>query len=201
MKRLIGLVIAFSLFATTGGNAQQVVSRGIVDGKKIEILADFTWRYESPSASGCKRLHSKLEFCGDPEFWRSSTPPSPEILAQYRHDDRNYAQVILEDLGSDDNVNAEFMRGAVIENAAAATGGTTDDVAILDVVEMTFNGQPAETVVYHVKINGLDVVFANTIVISKRTTLQAMTFSVASTYTDEQRRLLDRFLSKLKLSE
>ncbi|MCP5085838.1 MAG: hypothetical protein GY952_03405 [Rhodobacteraceae bacterium] len=201
MEKIVSLLFAFSLLVATSGNAQQVVSRGIVDGKKIEILADFTWRYETPSIAGCKRLHSKLEFCGDPEFWRSSTPPSPEILAQYRHDDKNYGQIILEDLGSDDNVTAEFMRGAVIDNAAAAIGGTTNDVTILDVVETTFDGQPAENVVYHVKINGLDVVFANTIVIYQKTTMQAMTFAVATTYTDNQRQLLDRFLSKLKLSQ
>ena len=93
------------------------------------------------------------------------------------------------------------MRGAVIENAAATTGQQISDIVVIENFPSDINGVEARTVVYQFNIDGLEVVYANGIVTSERRTMQVMTFSINTTFTDQHRELHDEFLSHFQISQ
>ncbi|MBT0956871.1 hypothetical protein IV417_05705 [Alphaproteobacteria bacterium KMM 3653] len=207
--------IAFTALLMGGfalpSQAQEVVGRALVEGKTVELMADRTWRYEgeisglvAPSVSGagtnCSAIHAAVTFCADPNLWTASTPPTPEIVAAYSHDDRHYGQFVVETFGSADGVNPELMRDIVVQNAAGATGQRTDEIVILDVAPTTIGGLPAETVVYQVEFDGLKVVFSNTILIQPSLTMQAITYAIGAEFTEKHQGLHQTLVENTSLN-
>jgi hypothetical protein len=196
---LIRIALLVAALAVPGlATAQSVIGSSVIDGRRISIFDDGTWAFVDSADGDCRPLTEVLAFCGEANGWTATRPPSPEILAQYRYDDRNYSQFVYEALGTDDGMNLGFMRDAVLDNAAAATGGLASDIPVLDVFDTKIGDAPAETMVYLVELNGLKLVFANTIAVTSRHTLQAMTFSVDDTFSDAHRRLHDAFLGDVR---
>ncbi|WP_222869575.1 hypothetical protein ROLI_020570 [Roseobacter fucihabitans] len=197
---LFSLVVWVTLSATSPTLAQTVVGRSVVDGQKVELLSDKTWRLTDPDSAvaACDSLPLGVSFCAGTD-WKPTTPPSNEIAAQYRFDDRNYAQMILEAVGTQDGMSTEFMRKAMINNAASVAGLREQDVAILDVRDVTLGDLPGEMVVYQLGLEGVDVVFLNTIVVLPQRTFQLMTFAVGKQKTPEMERLHVDFLSRVKI--
>lgn len=197
---LVSLILAVVLIATSPASAQAVVGRGVVDGQKVELLSDKTWRLtdEDSALAGCDGLPLSVSFCAGTD-WKPTTPPNTEIAAQYRFDDRNYGQIILEDVGVEDGMSAEFMRKAIINRAAIIAGLREQDVIVLDVRDVTLGDLPGEMVVYQLGLDGVDAVFLHTIIISPKRTFQLMTFAVGKQKTPEMDRLHVDFLSRVKI--
>lgn len=194
--RTAALVAALAL--PVGASAQEILGTSVIDGRRISILDDGTWVYADPADENCRPLTEVLAFCGEANGWTATRPPSPDIIAQYRYDDRNYAQFVYEALGTDDGMSLEFMREAVIGNAAGAAGVGEAEIPVIEVYDTTLGASEGETVVYLVTLNGLKIVFANTVVVTPRHTLQAMTFSIGTGFTDAHRRLHAAFLGDVR---
>ncbi|WP_322888962.1 MULTISPECIES: hypothetical protein [unclassified Yoonia] len=180
-------------------SSQTVISRAMVDGRTVTLLDDGTWRFADRDDTGCDLIVQRVEFCGLADGWRNIPPQTAEITAAYRFDDRHYGQMIVEELGTVDGLTLHFMRDIVIENAAAAAAVRPSDVVVIDVFESRVSEIPVETIVYHVAINGLPVVFANAIYTSKNRTMQLITFSIGSQFTDMHRSLHDDFLAAIEI--
>lgn len=196
------LPVVLCLAGAQAAIAQSVVGRSALDGRSIEIMSDQTWRYTQDQAakSDCREIASRIEFCGAPSQWAPQPAPTAAVAAQFRFDARHYAQYVIEDLGADDGLTAEFMRKAVIVNAARATGMKETDIAVLDVFASSVAGHEAETIVYQLAVNSLDIVYVNTVVILPKRTVQVMTFAVGTTYTDKHRDIDAQFVSLTKVN-
>ncbi|MBS8227701.1 hypothetical protein [Vannielia litorea] len=202
MKRALLIPLLSALLATAlPASGQEVIGRALVEGKMVEILDNQTWRYAGAESDspGCKQIHSAVTFCGDPTTWTSTPPSAPDVAAAWRHDDRHYAQFIIEGLGTQDGLTREQMRKIVIDNAAFATNQPASSIPTLLVEPATIDGEEAETIVYQVDFDGLKAVFANTILIREALVVQALTYAIGPTYTEDHMALHADFLKSTRL--
>lgn len=199
----LGSLLLLATLALPGAAiAQSAVGKAVVAGKTVTLFDDGTWKYADavdPSAQGaCDAVTPSVQFCGTALGWAATPPGSPEINAAYRIDARHYAQYLIEDLGSDDGLTAEFMRQVVLDNAKMATGNTPE---VIDVQPVTLGALTGDTVVYKANINGLDVVFANSVFVEPKRVMQIMTYAIGSEYTPQQAGYQADLLANTKLAE
>lgn len=193
MKFLV--LIVSLLMSVQSAAAQTIVGRAVVDGRTAELLSDRTWRFIDSAQTGCSALTTRLSFCGDTSQWVSITPASGEIAAQYRYDDRHYAQYIIEELGLRDGLSMQSVRNAVLSNAAVASNRNLNEVPVYDINEFTFKDQPAETLTYGVVVDGTDYVFMNTLMLTDDLILQTISYAVGDKWTDELKDVHEKFLT------
>ncbi|MEL7232206.1 MAG: hypothetical protein AAGJ85_06820, partial [Pseudomonadota bacterium] len=122
-----------------------------------------------------------------------------DATAGYRYDDRNYAMIIMEDLGMKDGLSLEFMRQTVIENAATGSGVPVSDILIISSVDTVFDEKQASRIIYSTNVDGLDLVYTNTIVSEDHRTAQLITMAIAASHDEKQTELHQKFLNLLRL--
>jgi hypothetical protein len=199
--RLLALAFVTSLIVHGPAVAQSAVGKALVGGKVVTLFDDGTWKYAdagTAAAGACEPITPTVEFCGSALGWATTPPASAEINAAYRINARHYAQYLIEDLGSDDGLTAEFMRQVVLDNAQMATGNQPE---VIDVLPATLGSLSGDTVVYKVKINGVDVVFANSVFVQPKRVMQIMTYAIGGEYTPEHTGYQAEFLANTKLAE
>lgn len=195
--------LAFSLLATLplAAAAQEVVGTSSVDGRDVALYADGTWEYTNRGTGDCSLVARNVEFCGENAGWEYTIPPNADIAATYRYDDRHYGQMIIEELGSRDGLTNEYMLEVVIDNAAAVIGGRRSEIQVIENYRVRLGNQTIPTIVYAFQIDGLDVVYANGIRTSPDRTMQLMTFSIGTEFTQRHRDLHEAFLSEIRISK
>jgi hypothetical protein len=196
-------LLATALIAALPGFvfAQEVAGTTVIDGREVTLYANGTWEFATRREGSCALIARNVEFCGENAGWEPTQPPNADIAATYRFDDRHYGQMIIEELGSRDGLTNEYMMDVVIENAAAVIGGRAADVAILENYRVRVGNQTIPTIVYAFNIDGLDVVYANGIRTAPNRTMQLMTFSIGTEYTERHRELHDAFLSEIRITK
>jgi hypothetical protein len=178
--------------------AQNKVGTALVGGEKVELFADQTWKFAASASKGdanCSVVAAGLTFCGKTRGWDSINNSSAEISGQFMLDSRNFGLLIVENIGAVDGVTPKMMRSIVVENFAAGTGGPAGDVVIFSVDNSELDGRAAETVVYGGSLNGLDVVFRNSIVLEDRRVLQVATYAIEAQPTENSEKLHNEFVS------
>jgi hypothetical protein len=200
--KLAALVLSWTLCFAGLALAQTPVGKALVEGKVVTLFDDGTWQYAGQAATGqatgCDQVAPLVEFCAAALGWTVSTESSPEINAAYRIDARHYAQYIVEDLGTDDGLTAEFMRQVVLDNAQNATGNKPE---VIDVLPVTLGALSGDTVVYKAKINGVNVIFANSVFLRPKLALQIMTYAIAGEYSPEHAGYQADLLANTKILE
>ena len=177
--------------------AQEVVGTAVIDGREAVLYSDNSWRFaekDNAQSGDCRELAVGLSFCGIGAGWSPTPPPTPEIIAQYRYSDTLYGQYVYEQIGTEAGMNIEFMRDAVVMNAAAASGDPTAEVPIIETSNVVLDGVKGETVVYSVMFGTLPITIMNSIIVGPDRTLQAMTYEVSPELTEEQRARHREFL-------
>ncbi len=178
--------------------ASEILGTSIVDGRKVEILSDGTWRFSEPLPEDCQSLTSQLLLCATDSKWTKVAPATADITAQFRHNDTTYGLIIVEDIGAKQGLTNELMREIVLDNAAAAIGFDRDDVSVVSVDDTQLFGKPAETLSYFMEIDGLPVLYRNTVLIDADQTVQALTYEVARELTTEHKSLHTEYLQELR---
>jgi|GEM_PF-1606695 len=203
IRRLAALVLAATLALPVAAQEASVVGTSVLGGKRVELLSDNTWRYAVLAQNDdakCVPINTVLTFCGTIFDWRPLGTTGTDFTRQFRHDSRSYAGIIHEELGAADGMDMEFMRNAVIEIAAMATGTRPEDVAIHDVRNETVDGQPGETIVYGANIQGLDVMYQNTIVNAPHHNLQFVVWTIGADLTETNVALHKAFLDAQRIT-
>ena len=199
---LRSLVLAATLVAPQVALAQEIVGRGAIKGQVVQLLDDGTWRYAPKGgdvSDDCKPVDLGVDFCAGSLGWKRLTPPQGgQVAALYEIDARNYAQFVVEDLGTDDGLTPEFMRQAVLGNAKMGAGSKP---VVVEVLPATMAGLSGETVIFLANMNGLDLVFANSVFIEPKRTMQIMTFAAAREYKPEQAELQAALLANTKITQ
>ena len=122
--------------------AQDVVGTTIVGGRRAQLLSDHTWKYETATASTCQTIEAGVTFCGGNAGWTQVESPSKDVAAQFRLDDRNYGEFIVEKLGTEDGMNADLLLSAVVGNAAKAANLQDKDVTTVGPTPTVVDGFP-----------------------------------------------------------
>ena len=198
--RFIATVFLAALPLAT--NAQEVIGSVTLDGREVILYADQSWEYGSDDgAETCETIARKVDFCGTDAGWERTLAPNADITATYRFDDWHYGQMIVEELGVADGLTDEFMRDVVIETAASVIGGNVDDVDVIETYWTEVSSRRIPTIVYAFNIDGLDVVYANGIRTAPNRTMQLMTFSIGTEFTQRHRDLHEAFLSQIRIAK
>ena len=197
MKYVINrmLTLFFVLFAS-GVSSQEVVGTAIISGKPIEILGDQTWRYKAPKKSllsSCDALKLSVYFCNDKK-WKLAKPTG-DISHMYEVDGRTYVIFIIEPLGSNDGVTAEFMADVALEYAAGDAG--VENVSQHFSRYQDILGRSVLSLGYTANLSGMNFTFLNNIFVTETVTVQAAIYVIGSKITDDQKRLNDILLNSV----
>ena len=193
------LLFSILIAAPTICFAQSEVGTSVVDGKTVELLSNFTWKYKEERQDSCQSVKYTVAFCGAGRLWQS-TPPTGDAAAAYKHDDANYGEFIVEQFGSKQGLALDAMRKIVVDNAASAAGIKAADVDILSDEAVSVDGHNGETLVYKVTIEHIPCLFLNTVVITDIYTMQIITYSVSSDIS-EAKRLHADFIGQTRLGQ
>lgn len=179
MRRFSALCLfATFLFASPGSVlGQDVVGTAIVNGKKIQILENFTWQFDDRLADSCFVVTAGMDFCGKPAGWKRVVAKAPQITAKFVQDGRNYAFFISEAIGTEDGFTLDTLAAGVIENAANGMGVAPSDVPIFHSRESDFYGKRARTIAMQVKLQNVFFVFINTFWIEEKRSRQVFTYT------------------------
>lgn len=200
MKTALSIIAALSVAMASPAPAQDIVGTAVLGGKKVELLSDNTWRFmQTTGPSTCVAMHSAIEFCGSILNWRPAKATG-DFTRVFTYDHRTSAGYIVEDVGTNDGVNPEFMRSLILEYAAEGSEITVEEVPVLGVFDTEIDGHPAETIVYGTRPNGVSFVFANTVFLHDRLTVQAIVWSMGKEYTPELESIHADFIEKTKLT-
>jgi hypothetical protein len=187
--RALALALAF---AASPAMSQGIVGKALVEGRTVLLFDDRTWAYEDATGN-CPQLTARLSFCADTQNWTPSTRPTPDVLAAFRLNATTYANFIYEDLGTAMGLTSEGVRDLLLQIVSNQTGSLP---TVIESAPASVTDQPAETLVYAFKVAGLDVVYANTFVLTERSLLQAQTYEVGvTTFTDAHRQVHAGFLA------
>jgi hypothetical protein len=199
--RLSALVLAAGLAVPGVALAYAEVEKAIesvATMTALDVSASVPVGIGDTPAIGCTPITSAVQFCGSALGWTSTSPASPEINAAYRIDARHYAQYLIEELGSDDGLTARDMQQLVLDNIALVSGTPPE---LISVGPASLGLLTGDTVVYKAKIQGMDVVFANSVFLQPKRVMQIMTFAVGAEYTAQQADYQAALLSNTKLAK
>ena len=196
--KFLGLLAAIIILGMPWATAQESVGKAVVDGKVVVLYSDGTWQYESGEA-GCSPIAKGITVCPGNEGWMKASNASADAAATFRLDDRNYAMIIDEKLGVADGLNKEFMTKAVITNVAIGANIPESEVLTMNIEDGQLFGRDKRTITYGAPIDGLDVVYVNSVVFSENRTLQILTYSIGKVFTDEMGANHQSFISTIKV--
>lgn len=192
---------AITTLLATAATAQEKVGTAVVDGRTVTLFSDNSWQFEAAKVGSCENIAKTIHFC-PPQEWKRTPAPSPLIAAQFMQDATHYYQFISEQLGRSHGLDHDRMIDLVLQGTAGSLGKSVEDIPILGVSDATVSGKPGRTVSYGFKFNGLDIVFANTVMIGDTTTLQLQSYVIGETsYTENHAQRHADFLSKVELKD
>lgn len=197
----ISAALVALLCATQSAPAQSQVGRTIIDGRDVLLFSDQTWRFaETGSASGCQFSSGPLRFCGAPSIWRTMPESgNPDIDAFYQLNEQTFAMVILEGLGRAAGVTQENLQSVVLRNFAMRVQMNPAQVPVLEVTDTLLDDQPVRTIVYAGAVDGLPLVFSNTLLLLDGHNAQLITYSIGQTFTPAHRAAHGQFLSDIAI--
>ncbi|MBL4628505.1 MAG: hypothetical protein JKY00_10800 [Roseicyclus sp.] len=207
-QRLLRGVLAALLAITLMSGpvlAQSAVGRSSIEGRTVTLLSDGTWRYDVPIASGagaaCTFMAFEIYFCGDRSDWAVNPGNNPLAQSEFRLNDRSYGALIAESIGVQDGATNELYRRAIIENAARSVGVPSASIPIIEIYDVTLQDTLLETLVYHINIDGLDFVFANSVLLAETYSAQFTSYHIGSAFTSENRAAHASFLASFNIEE
>lgn len=198
--KLATLGLMSSLLMLAPSLAASSIGKALVDGKIVVLYDNKTWSYEDQASqdNGCQTLSDRVEFCVGSTSYQVVDSGSSELLAQFSKDDRNYAMIIEESVGSKDGMTLEFMRKAVIDNQVSA-GVNKNDIITIDTTEGLVYEQNASFLAIATQLDGLKLVYAYTIIVSDKATYQLITYSIGTELSDEAMGNHKEFLDLVKI--
>lgn len=198
--RLARIIVTLVVLGTAvPAFAQQVVGTSLIDGRPVQLMSDFTWKYLTPAPAGCDAVQGTVAFCSVNSGWTRISSASPDIAAEYRLDDKNYGEFIVESLGIDDGITPDKYRDLVIQNAASAAKVQPKDIVTFGLDSAEIDGVAGTTIAYEMKMDDLPIVFINTMIMEKHRTTQVVTFHIGGNVTDSMRSVHKAFLAATHL--
>jgi len=164
--------------------ASDLVGTGFVKGKVVQLFDDGTWKYlVKPENPGCETVHEFVDFCATNTNWKPWPGAKFDFDKLYNHDERHFAGLIVEKLGTVDGMTKEGMINSVLSIAADASKTSVEEIPVHSVTETKTDDVDGMQVVYGAKIDGLNVVYANSITVQEALTIQVVTWAIGKEFT------------------
>ncbi len=187
--------ISFLTIFTSSAMAQTTVGRAMVDGKAVILYDDYSWDYETKSAADCKTVAKGLTFCDPTERWKFEPNQAPGEAITLTYSVAIGGLIVNETLPDGHEFTTDILKSAAVINAATAAGTTAEDVLVLDNKNVTLKDHSAGQISYSVTIDGIDIVYVNTVIVTENRALQLMTYAAGKKVTDAHAKVHDAFIS------
>lgn len=197
----LSVTLFTALVLSSASEAQTQVGRTIIDGRDVILFSDQTWRFaDTGNASACQFSSGPLTFCGAPSIWRRMPDTgNPDIDALYQLNEQTFGMIILEGLGRAAGVTEQNIQTIVLSTFALRTGVDRSQVPVIEITDTTLDNRPVRTIVYSGALDGLPLVFANTLLLLDGHNAQLMTYTLGQAYTDNHRTAHLQFLSEFSI--
>ena len=153
---------------------------GFVVGTFIAIGFMFV---DSNAQTSCQFDGTNVKLCGVPSDWKAVAPRA-RAAAEFHRNDGFFAQLIIDAAGSDQAFTLSTAADEVIRNSQHSMGGGGFEVLMRG---KNSGIRSSEIVVYRAQLEGIPFIFANTIYVGKRETIQLVTWRISDELTDEDR--------------
>lgn len=203
MRRLLiaALVSSAAFSSPVTAVAQDVIGSAVVNGKKIQILEDFTWQFEDRLAESCFLVTAGLDFCGKPAGWGRISNKPPQIAGAFEQGGRNYAFFVSEPVGRAEGITLDALAKGVVGNLANGMGVTPADVPIFDTKDGEFYGQRVRTIAMQAKLQGVVFVFINTFWVEENRSGQVFTYTFGDNLRESDGLLHSQVTGSLSFSD
>lgn len=133
--------------------------------------------------TSCQFDGAGVKLCGVPDGW-GAVAPQAHASAEFRRDDGFFAQLIIDAAGSDQGLTLSAASDAVIRNMRDSVSGSNFEL----LMRGTNPGiRESEIIVYSAKLEGIPFIFANTVYVGQRETIQIITWRIAEELATEDR--------------
>jgi len=177
-KTALFLLLAVLCFSSFGA---EVVGEAFIDGRKVILKSDGSWDYSKSSAeveSGDCDTVGEYLLCLNQTGWAEATPHGDMQLMYQRGD--IFFGVVSEGIGREDGVSYSLLRDHVLKVLADRANKPVSSINQIDHTEDFAGLGGSETIVYASEIDGLPVVYHNTMKILPGQTVQFIVFTVGS---------------------
>jgi hypothetical protein len=158
IKGALGAALVF--LAASAGLAGEL-GRVEFQGKTVILFDDGQWRPAvEPSCDAGSKLESTIlpiSMCFDRSVWLEDKPTGAwETMFQSKNRDL-YGGIIPDRFAVDE----EFLRKAILDNAADATEGGSAVISVREETKVVLNGRTWNRIVYAMPMNGMKIVYVN----------------------------------------
>jgi hypothetical protein len=150
-------------------------------------------------STNCESLEH-IQLCLDASGWNKASLPG-DFLGSYTTGGKYFVGIVYEPSGSNDGYTYEFLKQAIIQNAANAAGTDAAKIPVLDSSENAQEVNGFRSVTYNPTINGAPFVFHNVYKIYPDRAVQFAFWSIGREYTDEFRQNVEKFTASLRFAE
>lgn len=133
--------------------------------------------------TSCQFDGEGVKLCGVPDGWIAVTPRA-HASAEFRRNDGFFAQLIIDAAGSDQGLTLSAASDAVVRNMRDSVGGSEFELLMRGASQGI---RESEIIVYSAKFEGIPFIFANTVYVGQRETIQIITWRIAEELTAEDR--------------
>ena len=191
--------LALSLTLVAPAMAQDVLGTAVVDGRRVELLSDNTWREVDTAPAECRRIEGPVLFCGDPDRWPSMEPENPSIDAAFETGVASFAAITVEEIGRDRGADDAAMRTFLLDSEAQQAGVEDGEDLVIAESPAEIDGRDAMTLVMTRKVVDIPSVVATTYHIGEDFHVRALTWELFDGFRPEHRALHRQFLSQIQL--
>ncbi len=159
----------------------------------------------TPAPAGprdCALVEGPFRFCGtSPQFTLAPQADNADVTAYYVTPEAIQAVAIIETAGRADGLTIDALQAEALEILSVSAGIPAGDIPILGRASVTIDGQDHPNFVYFGNVDGVGIVYSNSIVLLDGAVAQFVTLDIgATTYTSRHRALHDRFVSNVQVS-
>lgn len=154
------------------------------------------------SPDACPLVAPPVRFCGTaPTFTLTPQSVNSELNAYYETPDGIQALIIVENLGRADGLTIPGLQQGALEVLSRATGQPAESHPVLERATIPVMGMPSSNFVYRGVVDGVPIVYSNTMVLQDHSISQFVTLEFDVTiYSPRHRDLHTRFLGNIQVS-
>ncbi len=156
---------------------------------------------DETAAVPCPLILTPIRFCGaSPEFVLTPQNDNADVTSYYATPEGIQAIAIVEELGINDGLTISSLQSAALEILSQSSGQVVSKIPILGRASVTIAGTTWPNFVYSGTIDGISIVYSNSIVLFDDSLAQFVTLEVGvTTYSPRHRDLHTRFLANVQV--
>lgn len=136
------------------------------------------------AAGTCTAFDQQVRICDLPSHWIPSIP-QPHAAAEYSRSDGFFAQIVLDQAGTDQGLTLQAASDAILTQMASNPSVGSFKLLVQGTNTNWLN--ESEIMIYSASFQGVPFVFANTVFVGRSKSVQVITWRVAQTLETKDR--------------